>query len=113
MCRVATRSVSAQQLNIVLYGDLGLHDIQRLLINIYEGKRSRILPSHPSTSDGAVEYLSRDRHVWKSRLQMSVERPLILAEIVRGFLQSFQTNAEILSKIRSWPFRRCSQFVSH
>ena len=110
---MATRRLSAQQLNIVLHGDLRLQDIQRRLINIYEDKRSRILPLPLSTSDGPVECLSRNRHVWKPRLQISVERPLILAEILRGFLQSFQTNVEILSKISPWPFRRCSQFVSH
>ena len=107
---MATRRVSALQLSIVLHGDLRLQDIQRRLINIYEDKRSRILPLPPSTSDGAVECLSRDRHVWKSRLQISVER---LAEIVRGFFKSFQTNVEILSKILQWPLLRCSQFVSH
>ena len=42
-----------------------------------------------------------------------IERPLILVEIVCGFLQSIQTNVVILYKTRPWPFRRCSQFVSH
>jgi hypothetical protein len=79
---MATRRLSALQSSILLHGDLRLQDIQRRLINIYEDKRSRILPLPPSTSDGAVECLSVD-HVWKSRLHISVER---LAEIVRGFL---------------------------
>jgi hypothetical protein len=72
---------------------LRLEDIQRGLMNICEDMRSRILPLPPSTSDGPVECLSSDRYVWKSRLQISVERPVILSRL---FVRFFNPSRQML-----------------
>jgi hypothetical protein len=81
-----------------------------------EDRRSHDLPSpttHVSsaqcvTSDGPVGCVASNRHVGRSRVQISVQRPAILSVSVRGFPQSFQINFGIVLQIRPRQFHRCS-----
>ena len=67
---MATRRVSAQQLNIATRGDLRLQDIQRRLINIYEDKDGytlvtlpRIVTPYHDSEDGTRDRVSYQKLV--------------------------------------------------